>query len=691
MGTYCDGIRRNVARRGTRMLLGTLALLGALALVTGPAVAAGAAAAPPPAAVFGALPRIDHVQLSPDGTTLAWAQDQGAKGVTVVAFDPTTGAARRTFPLGTQGKLRGLAWADDETLLIDVSVAHEVQGRGREKAQYEIYRTIAVDLKGGEPRMLLMQNDRSWVTGANMVAYRTAQPKTVIMSTLDFAVSRADTTIDTRIGKGRRESGWTSKLFAVDVRSGTARALETGTSFTGTWLVDRDGRPVARDEWEPDQQLFRIYAKNEGAWSPVYELRGGKMLDLVGVADDGRSVLAVGAPADGRSKLLAIPIDGSAARVLAEDPVYDVEGVIRDDYDGRVVGAFVGGPDGRIVWLDAAAEALHTRVARAFKDRDVEIRGRSRDAQRVLAYVSSPSDAPVYYLVDLGKRTADIVGEPYPELADVPLGRMEPWSYAARDGTTIPAFLTRPPGAGDANLPLVVLPHGGPEANDSLEFDWLVQFLATRGYVVLQPQFRGSTGYGEAHRLAGYRQWGGLMQDDVTDGVKALIARGLVDPKRVCIVGASYGGFAALAGATLTPELYACAVSINGVADLPTMLGHTRMRRGEESDALAYWTEHIGSVHDPKVAERSPARRAANARAPILLLHGTDDVVVPIAQSEAMARELARAGKPHTFIRLPGEDHWLSDGATRTRVLEETEKFLAAHLPVAPAPAAGGG
>jgi dipeptidyl aminopeptidase/acylaminoacyl peptidase len=678
-------------------LLGAAALFGTAAAAapaadpaTATAATTGAARpAAPPAAVFGTLPRIAHVELSPDGTTLAWAQDGGAKGATVVAFDAATGATRRTFPIGTTGKLRGLAWADDRTLLVDVSIAHEVQGRRREADKYEMYRTIAVDLQGGEPRMLLMQDNRGLVTGATMVAHRTTTPNTVVMSTFDYLIARSNQTIDTRLAKGSRESGWVHKLFAVDVRTGDGRSLDTGTPFTDDWVVDAAGLPVARDEWDHEQKLYTVLGRRDGAWAPLLQLRGGATLSLVGLSPDGKSVLVLGRTTDGTpgqfAKLWALALDGSGRSVVAEDARYDVEGVLRDPYDGRVVGAAVGGPDGRVVWLDPQAQTLHSRIGGAFPGRTVEIRGRSRDAQRVLAHVSSPSHAPVYYLVDLAKRTADIVGEPYPELADVALGRVEPWSYAARDGTKIPSYLTLPPGGGDAGLPLIVLPHGGPESNDAFEFDWLVQFFATRGYVVLQPQFRGSTGYGEAHRLAGYRQWGGLMQDDVTDGVKALVARGLVDPKRVCIVGASYGGFAALAGATLTPELYACAVSINGVADLPSMLGHTRMMGGEDSYALAYWTEHIGSVHDPKVTERSPARLAAQVRAPILLLHGTDDVVVPIAQSEAMARELQRAGKPFTFVKLPSEDHWLSRGETRTRVLEEIEKFVAPHLGAAAA------
>lgn len=212
--------------------------------------------------------------------------------------------------------------------------------------------------------------------------------------------------------------------------------------------------------------------------------------------------------------------------------------------------------------------------------------------------------------------------------------------------------------------------------------NWLPQFLATRGYAVLQPQFRGSTGFGDAWRRAGYRQWGLLMQDDLTDGVNALIEQGVADAKRVCIVGWSYGGYAALAGAAFTPDLYRCAVSINGVSDLPQMLSYelARAADGEESDSVAYWRNHIGAPNDRAVIEKSPARAAAQVKAPVLLLAATNDTVVPSSQSEMMERALKVMGRPVTLVQVEGDDHWLSQTATRVQVLKETEKFLRAAL-----------
>jgi dipeptidyl aminopeptidase/acylaminoacyl peptidase len=232
------------------------------------------------------------------------------------------------------------------------------------------------------------------------------------------------------------------------------------------------------------------------------------------------------------------------------------------------------------------------------------------------------------------------------------------------------------------NLPLVVLVHGGPTARDDFEFDWWASFLASRGYAVLQPNFRGSSGYGAAWEEAGYREWGRLMQTDVEDGALVLGRNGIADPERICIVGGSYGGFAALAGAALTPERYACAAAIAGVSDLPMMLSNVAIAIGSQSMPSDWWGMLIGDRREDGAALRavSPAHQAANVRAPVLLIHGANDTVVPIAQSRRMADALRSAGKDVRLVEYPGEDHWLSDATTRIAMLRELETFLAAHL-----------
>jgi dipeptidyl aminopeptidase/acylaminoacyl peptidase len=374
------------------------------------------------------------------------------------------------------------------------------------------------------------------------------------------------------------------------------------------------------------------------------------------------------------------PLDGSEGHALLENETDDISYLSYDRITRTPVSARLGGAEPTLRWLDADAEKRFRRVAGAFKDKLVSVYGRSEDGKRVLAEVESPTSPPVYYFVDLAKGTADIVSETYPGLIDAKLGEMRVLHYKARDGAMVPAYLTLPPGSDGKSLPLVVLPHGGPEDRDDFAFDWWAQFLAVRGYAVLQPQFRGSTGFGEDWRKAGYRQWGGLMQDDVTDGVRAMIEQGVADASRICIVGASYGGYAALAGAAFTPDLYRCAASVNGVADLPNLLRYEKAHAGAESNQLAYWREHIGSPDDENVIAKSPQRAAANIKAAVMLMHAVNDTVVPQSQSQAMARELQGQLKSVTYVSLAGEDHWLSQSATRVQMLKELEKFLSEHL-----------
>jgi dipeptidyl aminopeptidase/acylaminoacyl peptidase len=654
------------------------------ALILGFHISDAAAAAPLEA--YGATPHIANVQLNPKGDMLAWSDHSGAEPM-VVMFDLATRTQKRRLGIDADAKLRSLTWADDETLLINVSITNAV-GAGIGSVEYEWLRTLAVASTGGPTRILLMTDqERSWVTGADVVALRPQRPKTVIMASWDYSATAARGSIDSRLGGG---SGWIYNLFEVDTRTGKGKLIDHGSHLTDTWVVNRTGRSVARSEWDSEHRIFRLQARDAGGWREIHQQTDGEALALFGLTQDESAVIALGANGQPLRKLWAIPLDGSGARILVEDAQYDVEAVVRDGYSSAVTGAWIGGPAPALRWIDAQSEGRHKALARSFAGRGVSIYGRSADASRVLARVGDHATPVVYYLVDFSKGTADIVGDHYPALEKVRHGEVRSLTYKARDGYDIPAYVTLPPDMPAEKLPLVVMPHGGPEARDDTEFDSFAQFLASRGYAVLQPQFRGSTGFGEAHRLAGYAQWGGLMQDDVSDGVKALVEQGLADAQRVCIVGLSYGGYSALAGAVFTPELYACAASINGVSDLPAMLGHVAKKHGKESDSLNYWRRHIGGgAGDAHVVARSPARAAHSVKAPILLIHGADDTIVPMTQSEAMARALGAAGKRHTLVKLSGEDHWLSRSETRIRVLKELDAFLAEHLGAASAQSAG--
>jgi dipeptidyl aminopeptidase/acylaminoacyl peptidase len=284
-----------------------------------------------------------------------------------------------------------------------------------------------------------------------------------------------------------------------------------------------------------------------------------------------------------------------------------------------------------------------------------------------------------FFLYDQTARSLAMIAPAYAALDGNIVAKKEKFDYVSSDGKNIRGYLTVPAGASEQSAPLIVLPHGGPESRSTQGFDYWSFFYAARGYLVYQPNFRGSDGYGYRFRSAGFGEWGRKMQDDISEGVKKLIADGVADPNRICIVGASYGGYAALAGATLTPDLYACAVSVNGVANLPGMLGQ-EARDSELSED--FWKIRIGDRFrdTASLTDVSPASQAANAKAPIMLIVSKDDIVVPPFQSIQMRDALKKAGKAHEYVELPGEDHWLSTGASRTEMLRRSIEFIDRHI-----------
>ncbi|HUO92360.1 MAG TPA: S9 family peptidase, partial [Rhizomicrobium sp.] len=346
--------------------------------------------------------------------------------------------------------------------------------------------------------------------------------------------------------------------------------------------------------------------------------------------------------------------------------------------NGRVIGVTYIDDAPRTTYFDPALQHVQTTLEKAFPGQSVSILSRDGAGASFVILTQGPKNPPVLSLYTTSNRQVNEIAEAYPSLKSSDLGDMKPYPYKARDGLDIHAYLTLPPGRDPHNLPTVVFPHGGPEARDSLRFDWWAQFMASRGYAVLQPNFRGSSGYGSRFARAGDGEWAGKVQYDVQDGVHKLIADGIADPKRICIVGASYGGYMALAGATFSPDLYACAVSFAGLSDIRRMLytGTTF-----ESESISLWKRRVGAdVDDNKMDTQSPAKFADRVKIPILLVHSDKDTTVPLEQSQIEEHALKEAGKTVEFVTLQGDDHYLEFGDTRTQLLREVERFLAAHI-----------
>lgn len=661
----------------TRIWAATMAA-ASLCFGTWTVIAQAAEPTRPPIAAFGSIPAMMDPALSPSGQQVAWIDHSGERPV-IEVLDLAKSARLLRTGVHEELKIRGIEWADDDILLIHQSLTRSIRLSNNKNTPLEWWRINALNVHTRQARYLLDRPDLSFVTGMELVAPRTATPKKVLMASWSFSETNYRQETGSHIAGGRKDGGWTYDLFEVDTTTGDGRRRDGGTPYTTDWIVDRDGQTVARVEWEPQRKRFSILHRRGLGYTKIFDLENGERPSVAGVTDDGSALFMFAALGRAHAALWRLPLDGGEPQIVVEHPQHEISTPLLDPHSGQLQGVWIEGIKPEIRWIDERARARAEGLRKTFNGVSAHVIGRSADHTRVLVDVFTWSKPSTFYLVDYQRGAADILGEKYPGLEHATMGEVQAISYQARDGYEIPAYLTLPAGLEPKQLPLVALPHGGPQSRDNPGFDWLAQFLASRGYAVLQPQFRGSTGFGEAHANAGYKQWGGVMQDDVSDGVKAMVERGIVDASRICIAGASYGGYSALAGAAFTPDLYACAISINGVTDLPMMLGYERSA-GEESNAVAYWSEHIGSHTDETVAARSPARAVDGIRAPILLLHGSSDTVVPPEQTRVMLKALRAKRKPVKFVELPGEDHWLSRSESRIRVLTEMETFLAEHL-----------
>lgn len=357
-----------------------------------------------------------------------------------------------------------------------------------------------------------------------------------------------------------------------------------------------------------------------------------------------------------------------------------------DDYwlttDGRTLEGLSFTDDRqRVLWFEPDAKELQARIDRAVPDLQAWVISRSADDNRLLILGTAPNDPGVYYLLDRTTREMALLAVRQNALPPEMLAETRAVRYKARDGREIPAYLTLPKGRVAKGLPLIVYPHGGPYGvRDRLEYDAQVQLFANRGYAVLQPNYRGSGGYGTEFGDAGVGQIGLAMQDDLDDGMDWLVTQGLVDKDRVCMVGASYGGYAAMWAAIRNPERYRCAASFAGVADWKAMLKYDR--RYLTKKASARWQARITGEEERDLGTVSPTQQAARLIRPLLIGHGEDDSNVPISQSRKLVAELRKAGiRDYEYVAYKDEGHGLSDPANQKDWFNRLDAFLAKHNP----------
>jgi len=361
------------------------------------------------------------------------------------------------------------------------------------------------------------------------------------------------------------------------------------------------------------------------------------------------------------------------------NPQVDVSGVLMNNTGHRVLGVNYVLDRTETHYLDPQTEKLARKVESSLSESQVQLLDVTFDGQRATIFAGSDTDPGRYFIFDRKESWLREVGAVNSAIRSDKLSPMIPVSYNARDGLKISGYLTLPKGikqSAQPFLPTIIFPHGGPTARDWQRYDYQVQFLVNRGYAVFQMNFRGSSGYGFDFEQAGYGQWGQAMQDDITDGVYWLINNGISDPNRICIYGASYGGYAALMGAVRTPDIFQCSVSLNGVSDLNQIIKHAKKSIGP------FGAMHIGNERTDRRELRnySPLNRADDVGIPILLVHGNYDRTVPIDQSIQMNKALKESEKQVKFVVLEGSGHSLRQRRHRNRFLTELEMFLGEHI-----------
>lgn len=608
---------------------------------------------PPSAAeLYGTLPLARDVRLSPDGTSLALiAAVQGREQFVIWHLDgrpPTSLSTGESEP-------RWFAWKDDGHLMAGLYYGDFNNYKNGSMST----RALAFDADGAR-HVVMNFADQSRVAGLvpqfqdRMLSPLPNDPDHVLMEV------------------GPVERPRTPDVFTVDIRTGEPERILNNRLGVFQWLADPQGQVRLGKGYVDGRARFYGRLDVQSDWVRLADADGGDEDGLTPVAlsaEDPAVIYWEARRADGFLELR--DYDGRAGRmgkVLAGAPGLDAHGVV---IDGRLVGYRLG--DGDVTYFDADWQARANSVRKVLPGRHVELVDRSADGKRFLALATGLGQASSYWLLDLrgGKPVLNPLFQNYDAIPSEQVAPVSEVSYAARDGLEIPAYLTLPPGHAAGPLPFVVLPHGGPLARDTGQFDYMAQFLAALGYGVLQPQFRGSTGRGWVFEQAGYGQWGRKSQDDITDGTHWLIDKGYADPARIIIAGASYGGYAALMGAAREPALYRCAVSISGVADLAHLVNEVGGTYGGLTS--------IPDVKDKDVplTAISPVKHAGVIQVPVLLMHGRRDFTVPVEHSEAMERALKHVDKPVEAVYFDGADHFFTREKDRIEMLKTLQSFLA--------------
>lgn len=624
------------------------------------------------AKAFGARESMGAAALSPDGTKIAFVGPSAGQGSVLYTLTVAEGATPKVAlrTTGNPERLYGCDWVSNTRLACQIG--------GLQAYNDEIYgfnSVIAVDADGANVKALGKKQGQNALfldmRGGGIIDYIPGEDGSVLMTRAYVPEANVNSLIS------KSESGM--GVDKVNTITGSSRQVETPRDLAVDFITD--GRGALRIQgmatriaggYQDTKVTYSYRVPGDRDWQPlsVYDFQ----------AEDGFEPYAVDATKnisygfrkiDGRKALVSVALDGSKAEtILVKRGDVDVDGLIRVGRERRVVGASFATEKRQSVYFDPDLKKLAASLGKALPGQPlIEFVDANQDETRLLIWAGGDTAPGTYYLFDKATKKLQPIMQARPQLAGYTLAAVKPISYPARDGTIVPAYLTLPPGSSGKNLPAIVMPHGGPSARDEWGFDWLPQFFANRGFAVIQPNYRGSSGYGDAwFQQNGFQSWRTAI-GDVADAGKWLVKDGIADPARLTVVGWSYGGYAALQAAAVEPALFKKVVAIAPVTDLAEL---KREKRNFGSRRIN--EQFIGT--GPHITEGSPAQNAGAITAPVLLVHGDMDRNVRIRHSQIMADKLKAAGKAYELVEYPGLEHSLVDSTVRAELLKKTASFL---------------
>lgn len=624
------------------------------------------------AELYGRATGIAAPQISPQGTKLAIeCAPQGYPSLCV--FDLASGAEPALLGLDASYRLKDFFWVDEDRLIFRFGSFERLQTMSGMR-EFEVRRAVSYDTNSGKSTML-MSNSRGMVDTSNIVSLLPQEKNKVLV----LGWYRDVKPTSDSIRPTDDEDDWRLRTFLVDLKSGKARKGEGFSNKTDQVVFDRDGRAVARLTRDIDLRRFSVYrGRNEIYSEDDVDVR---KLSLVALEESvGDLIVWIDRGENHGLNYMSLR-DGTISPVMVGDRPAGGADPIIDERTRTLVGLEYGGNLDTQVFLVPELDTAKTAIEAAMPGKHVTVTSWTADRSKVTVAVESAGQPADYYMYDSAAGTMASIGNAASHLVNRPVGNVLPISYAARDGLDIPGFVTLPPGKTleDGPFPLVVLPHGGPQAHDTASYDWWSGAYAEAGYAVLRPNYRGSTGKTAAHRFAGYGEYGGKMVDDVIDGAAWAVEQGIAKPGGYCIAGASYGGYSALMVAARDSERVKCAVSVNGVTDPILRLADFT----PNSDNYNEYESMLGAGRFSDDASRNSVRPVSQVNAisaDVLVMHGREDTRVPFRQF-TLLREAAGNRPNFTFVEMEREDHFLQSTYVRTDVLKQTLAFFEAHHP----------